>query len=278
MLSNIVVSITTSPKRLPLIEETLRSILSQNVKPSKIIVNIPPIFKRTGEPYPDPKEIFKDNAEIMGDNILWNTSCEDVGPITKLQGALGVINENDDTWIVTIDDDIKYLQYTIELFSICSLRIRDKNAYGLAGFNWLNDMIIPVYDNNACHIIEGYGSCCYHRSFFPDKSWNSYLKKVLENDSCKFSDDVIISNWLSIKNIARVVVGAPYINRKLMWANKCILDHGNDIDALHNGGEIGESAQSNIVRYSKVKQYLEEIHLLGREFIINKQESPKLHE
>jgi hypothetical protein len=269
MVAKFIVSLTTSPKRLPMLEETLNSILQQNIKPSRIIVNTPPIFKRTGEEYPDPFNIFKDKQTLLNDIILWNKECEDKGPITKLQGALNIIDEKEDIWIITIDDDIKYLQYTIELYLACVSRIAEKNAYGLAGFCWMNDKIVPIFDNNASHIIEGYGSCCYHRSFFSNKSWNSYLNKILENDNCKFSDDVIISNWLSLNNIRRIVVGAPYINRKLMWVNKCILDYGNELDALHNGGEIGETAKTNIERYSTVKQHLESIRLLSKEFTNN---------
>ena len=93
MSSQIVVSLTTSPSRIYLIEETLMSIINQNVKVDKIYVNIPPIFKRTGESYPDPKLIFKNNQQIL-DNVVWNTNCDDIGPITKLCGVLNIIDSD----------------------------------------------------------------------------------------------------------------------------------------------------------------------------------------
>ena len=260
---SIIVSLTTSPKRLPLLGTTLDSILIQNVRPQKIIVNIPPIFKRTNESYPNPSIIFGDKYK---DIVIWNEDCDDNGPITKLQGALNKINEDDNVWIVTIDDDIRYLQYTLELYMSCILRIgnANNNAYGLAGFMWNNNYIQAVHEIRGVHILEGYGSVCYHRSQFRNTSWNSYLKKCLENNDCKFSDDIIISNWLSLTKKNKVVVSAPWINRRLMWDNKCILDHGNESDALHNGGGLDTTTNTNnMERYSKVKTYLKKIKLLS---------------
>ena len=68
MIPKIIVTLTTTPKRLPLIEQTLSSILNQNVKPDKIIINIPSIFKRTGEVYPDQRLVFKDNSALLNDD------------------------------------------------------------------------------------------------------------------------------------------------------------------------------------------------------------------
>jgi len=267
-LVNFIVSLTTSPKRLPLLGETIDSILSQNVAPKKIYVNIPPIFKRTNEPYPDPEVLFADKPNYK-DIVVWNNNCEDVGPITKLQGTLTNIDENENVWIITIDDDIKYLQYTLELYLMCALRISESKtfAFGFSGFNWHNGVnIIAQYENACAHVLEGYGSVCYHRSQFPNKSWNSYLNKCLENRDCKFSDDVIISNWLSLKSITKFVVSTPMVSRKLMWANKCVLDHGNEADALHNGGSSNTVEDTNVVRYKKVKEHLNSIKLLCGEF------------
>ena len=264
---SIVVSLTTSPKRLPLIGATLDSIINQSVKPSKIYVNIPPIFKRTNEKYPDPKTIFGDK---YNDIVIWNNNCEDLGPITKLQGTLNIIDQDDDTWIITIDDDILYLKYNIELYASCLDKIKNykNNAYGLSGFIWHANAIQAQYENGATHILEGFGSVCYHRSFFPNKSWNSYLNICLSDNYCKFSDDIIISNWLALTKINRVVVSTPWVNRRMMWANSCILEYGNMKDALHNGGELNLEGNNNATRYNKVKQFLCKHKLLSKDCCI----------
>ena len=264
---NIVVSLTTSPKRLPLIGNTLDSIINQTIKPSKIYVNIPPIFKRTNETYPDPNVIFKDKNQYK-DIVIWNNNCEDLGPITKLQGTLDNIDQDDNTWIITIDDDIMYLKDTIEMYHSCITKIKgsNNNAYGMAGFIWTNSTIRAQFENGNTNILEGYGSVCYHRSQFPNKSWGSYLNKCLTDVSCKFSDDIIISNWLSLRGVNRVLSSTPWVSRKLMWANKCILEYGNQKDALHNGGGIELAENNNMARYMNVKKYLAQYKLLSKEF------------
>ena len=265
-----VVSLTTSPKRLPHIGKVIQTIYSQNVKPDKIYLNIPSIFKRTGESYPD---IMPEELSASFNNIVWNKCGEDVGPGTKLHGTLQVIPEDEDVWIITIDDDILYLPYTIEMYArtITTFQpIDPKFAMGLAGFEFRERTISPVLDFGEVDILEGYGSACYHRSFF-NKSWTSYLNKCIENKDCRLSDDIFISNWLSLRNIKRVNMSAPWISRKLMWANKCILSYGNESDALHNGGGV-ESTETettnNIVRYGKTCIYLHNCKLLSKELLL----------
>jgi hypothetical protein len=255
-----IVSMTTSPTRLPLLGKTLFSIIRQYPKPYKIYVNIPDVFTRTGESYPDPYEIFKEYKDIFKDIVVWNYCGEDLGPITKLQGVLDQIPVDEDTYIITIDDDILYLNGLIDLYFRTCLAFKTKQcAYGLSGFVFKSNTISHVFSNDNVHILEGYGSACYHRSFFP-KSWDKYFGKCLEDKNVKFSDDIIISNWLSLNKISRQIVSAPWINHKLMWSNKCILDYGKLADALHNG-DIG-GLNTNINRYKLAMIYMKENDLL----------------
>lgn len=261
-----IVSLTTSPTRLPLIGETLDSIISQVPKPYKIYVNLPKVFERTGETYPDPNILFKEQMETTYKNlVVWNNCGKDLGPVTKLQGTLNIIPEEEDCWIITIDDDIKYLPGLIELFYATILKTGRKDAMGLCGFIYYNNRINAKFSNDPVNILEGYGGCCYHRSFFK-KSWNTYLKKCLENNDARLSDDIIISNWLSLNKIRKMIVAAPWINRKLMWSNKCILEYGNKEDALHNGANTNQVENNNANRYERVKIYLNEKKILSDEF------------
>ena len=56
-----IVSITTSPKRIKLMKNTLDSILNQSHPPDLIRINIPKQFKRTGQYYEIPDFIKKNN-------------------------------------------------------------------------------------------------------------------------------------------------------------------------------------------------------------------------
>jgi len=262
-----VISLTTSPKRLSLLGNVINSMYSQNIKPEKIYLNIPNVFKRTGESYPDniPKELSD-----KFDNIVWNKCGEDIGPGTKLQGAIQVIPEDEDVWIITIDDDIMYLPYTIEMYARMIVSSDLKIAMGLSGFTFNKGRIIHVFDFGAVDILEGYGSVCYHRSFFV-KSWTSYLNKCIEDKDCRLSDDVFISNWLSLRNIKRINMSAPWVNRKLMWSTGCILSYGNEDDALHNGGgsETTETAATNnMVRYGRTCAYLHNCKLFSKGLLL----------
>lgn len=275
----IIVSLTTSPSRLPLIAETLLSILRQN--PTEVVLNIPSVFLRTNERYITAgafRELMvKTNKEIVdymeAGVLTWNDCEEDVGPITKLTPILNRIPFEEDCWILTIDDDIRYLDGTIDLYRDTILkRIKDgeKVAMGMTGFRFMNNLIYAVEVNDYVEILEGYGSVCYHRSFFPNRSWSHYVKLIIKESCCKFSDDLVISNWLALNNIKRLLVSAPWVNRRMLWTNKCILGYGNQKDALHNGGAgivttKRDYKDSNVERYQNAKRYLFDNKLLSKE-------------
>jgi hypothetical protein len=270
----LVVSLTTSPMRLPLIGPTLVSMFRQN--PFEVVLNIPNVFSRTQETYMSREqflECMEKNCPMLLEyvsKLKWNLCGDDLGPITKLHPIMSIIPFEEDCWIVTIDDDIEYLDGILDMFrDTITKRIKDgeKFAMGLTGFRFLQGhRIYPLEANNFAEILEGYGSVCYHRSFFPNRSWGNYVKYVMQEPACKFSDDLIISNWLAMNNIKRLLVSTPWVNRRLMWASKCILDYGNQSDALHNGGAKVLTKDSNVQRYFVAKKMLKRHKLLSAEF------------
>lgn len=94
-----IVSLTSIPSRLPLIERTLKSLMRQSVAPRRIVLNLPRFSKREGVPYEVPAFL----AGIEAVSIRW---CEDVGPATKLLPSLA--GEASDTPIIVVDDDRIY--------------------------------------------------------------------------------------------------------------------------------------------------------------------------
>jgi hypothetical protein len=208
--------------------------------------------------YPDPHVLYGDR---YGSAITWNRVPADMGPITKLTGTLSLFGPTEDVWIITVDDDIRYLPNTLALYAdIIGLSMNQtpkqkQCAYGMSGLQ-----VTAVGDVKECSILEGYASACYHRSMFPDKSWTSYLNKCFEFAPSIGSDDLIISNWLAMRSVRRLVVGTPQINCRLMWQSGCILEHGNGADALHNGAG---TADNNVQRYHKVVNFLRSVRLLA---------------
>ena len=98
--SEAIVSLTSIPSRLPLIERTLKSLLRQSLAPRRIVLNLPRFSKREGVAYVVPA--FLDGIEAV--SIRW---CEDWGPATKLLPSL--VGEATDTPIIVVDDDRIYL-------------------------------------------------------------------------------------------------------------------------------------------------------------------------
>ena len=97
--SDAIVSLTSIPSRLPLIERTLKSLMRQSLAPARIVLNLPRFSKREGVAYEVPGFL----AGIEAVTIRW---CEDVGPATKLIPSL--IGEAPDQRIIVVDDDRIY--------------------------------------------------------------------------------------------------------------------------------------------------------------------------
>lgn len=97
--SDAVVSLTSIPSRLPLIERTLKSLLRQSLAPRRIVLNLPRFSKREGVAYEVPGFL----TGIAAVSIRW---CEDMGPATKLIPTL--LAEATDQRIIVVDDDRIY--------------------------------------------------------------------------------------------------------------------------------------------------------------------------
>ena len=72
----IVISLTTSPKRISNLKPIIDNLFNQTMKPDKIVLNIPHIFKRTNQKYDIPKYLYHNDIII--------NRVDDIGPITKI--------------------------------------------------------------------------------------------------------------------------------------------------------------------------------------------------
>jgi hypothetical protein len=191
---NLIVSMTTTPTRLPLIETVLKSIMeSQTRKPDKVLVHLPDVFERTGESYSDPNVLYPLLTERYDGLLIWCRGGPDYGPVTKLQGALTYLADKETpdtpTYIVTIDDDILYLPKLLETYEKFMMMWQNASlgdstftpfvpcGLGFAGFNFSNpssdspthmDNGHIVFEENQsfCQVLEGYLSVCYSTKLF----------------------------------------------------------------------------------------------------------------
>ena len=116
----IYISISTIPPRIKNLEKSVKSILSQTLKPDKIFINIPYKYKRF-------KEIISDDQiPNFKDTSIEVTRCEDSGPGTKLLGSLDKMKK--DSLVILADDDNIYENYMVEKFYYF-YKVAPENAY-----------------------------------------------------------------------------------------------------------------------------------------------------
>ncbi len=260
----VVVSFTTSPCRISKIKIMIDSILNQTRKPDYFVLNIPKIFPRTGESYDIP-EFIKDN-----DDITVNVIDRDYGPATKVIPTIQFIKEKNldlsNTRIIYVDDDIKQLPNMISTFLKYSV---DKNIIlGTSGFIFKrslqnnNEINAVALKNHLQHvsIIEGYGAVCLSPEVFRSDFMN-YFNSLSNIKSCLLSDDVVLSNYYNKYNKC-FVISTPDLNSIRMWNSGCILEYGNENDALHVNdgnaikyGECIKHLKSKGILYFKIEQY-----------------------
>jgi hypothetical protein len=193
------------------------------MKPSKIFINVPHIFKRTSESYDDKK--LEDIKNM--DPIIQINRCEDKGPITKMLETLKLIS-NDKTIIIIIDDDILYDSKTIENITNELKKNTDKVISG------------SIFNHENINIVEGFKCICFQRHIFKDDFYE-FVDKTNSYVHCYKSDDFIISYYLNKNNIATHKIPIENVELK----------HGFNDDALHKQDNINHPQ-----RYSKCNSYI----------------------
>lgn len=241
-----VVSFTTSPTRIHKCQPMLKSILNQSRKPDLVLLNIPHVFARTGEPYNVPTNVSK--------HVHVNNLNTDYGPGTKIIPTIRFLRENDydpnQTRVIYLDDDIKYPSEMIKMYDHV-IPTTDNSVWTATGFNFLDLKIVGERRHGASAMIaEGYGGVCVKMNTFED-DFDQYIEKYMKDLDCRLSDDMILSNYYHKKHLSiRILNIREKYSIVDMWMNKCILEYGNEQDALHNGAS--GISDTNVKRYNKV--------------------------
>lgn len=235
-----VVSFTTSPSRISNIKPMVDSILNQTRRPDLFLLNIPKVFPKTGEKYIIPS--------FLEGNVTINYIEEDLGPATKIIPTISYLKSNninlDETRIVYLDDDIRYMPGMIKTFLyysnnenniLCGSTIHCRSLQK----NALPNIWYPIRNHlQIAHVAEGYGAVCLSPKIFKNDFWDYF--DTIKNNKDKpfyreafFSDDVVLSNYYTKHNYKIITIAVKEFNILYMWNNNCILDYGNDEDALH---------------------------------------------
>jgi len=248
----IIVSFTTSPTRINKCGPMINSILDQTRKPDLFLLNIPEEFARTGESYVVPKYIRK--------SLTVNRIATDYGPATKILPAVMYLRDNDraktydpaHTRIIYLDDDIAYPKRMIETYEKM-IPENDDNVWTSTGFDFVNMSLNGKRAHkDTATIAEGYGSVCVKLKTFGD-DFVEYMTRytAVDNQICRLSDDVILSNYYHRRNVGIFIMNIPgFLSIHDIWQEKKILDYGNEADALHLGAD--GTSDNNVDRYKRV--------------------------
>ena len=229
----IIISLTTSPKRINKLENLFNTLSNQTIKPLKIVLNLVHVFKRNNTLFDKIPDF------ILNNELVQINRCEDIGPSTKILPTVWLFKDNPETIIISVDDDIEYKNNLVELLLNYSNKYPDCVITG--------ESFMRLKDNYA-ELVEGYSSVLYKQKFLNGLNQQEVLNYP---KYCYLADDFILSNYLR-KNNTKIVVldnNKPYSN--------IYLDYGNDEDALRNGAH-GESV-NNMDNYKKCNNYLKKI-------------------
>ena len=235
----VVVSLTSTLRRLPHIRPALESLLRQSFEPDAIYLNIArpkhgwssiPACSRgllncsessmalgpAGDQVPVPNflgEMLWTLAQQTGSSLVRVNWCTDVGPATKLLPTLR-LERQPDTLLVTADDDVFYHAHVVADL-VSAIRQWPHCAYNFAGqlIEPLNDgrYAVRSADKEEYHraptavdILEAFLGAIYKRDFFTDT--------VFEIDAeCFTTDDIHISQHLATHGIPRIKLPAQHL-------------------------------------------------------------------
>lgn len=241
-MPKIVFSLTTSPKRLGNLKQTLESLINQELPPSKIQINLPRIFKRTGETYSDIS-----NFEFLRHPLIYIHRSDDFGPATKLIPTV-TTELNDSTLIIIVDDDTLYPPQLTKVYAKVSLMHPQSVIVGHCGEVYLASR--PNGSTPRCRMFEAYAGVGFPRSLF-QSDFMDYMNIALHNEYCFRSDDYVVSNYFASHSI----LGMKTAELGLL-PGVVQMDIGKGKDALHNLAWIGHAhdrAYKNCELYLKTK-------------------------
>jgi hypothetical protein len=237
MTYNIIVSLTTSPSRLLLLEPVIKSILSQEYKISHIELNLPDLYKNKEE-YVIPS--FLDKYERVK---VFRTG-KDIGPATKIIPTIMRYKDvkDDNLYIVSIDDDHIYPKEIVTTLLKGIVLYGNKNIYAIGGINLyiganMTLTSVNVYKTAPVDVLEGVFGVLYNPRLF-ENDIMEYMEKVIECKECLTSDDITISNYLESKKIKIMRLNFKSFNKlilykKILFRDLKIKASEKDSNAIH---------------------------------------------
>ena len=225
----IVVSLTTNPLRIYKLQPVLRSLCYQTIDVAVVYVFVPFLHQRTFSESQIPAffEEFQGCIEVR--------HVVDAGPVTKLLAVMQV-ETHSQSMIVTVDDDQLYPLDMIETLLGVSNQHAHKIVTAISSSSTDDTMFCmyqgctkPTLVSNAQ--LEGFAGVLYPRGLLG--TYDEFQQFTTHaHSSCTHVDDVLISAWLSLRNVSIVT---PLLEKSLRPTGLYEDDTG-----LHKEGTNGE--------------------------------------
>lgn len=196
--SDIIVSLSTIPSRIGLIDPTLKSLLDQTVIPKYIYINVPKFSRREQCEYAIPDKFL--NHPII--KIIH--SDKDWGPATKSIPAIQEEKKANSPLLI-LDDDYVYHERTLETYEKYKEEYKN-SVLCLRGWNLPKDMIhrnkirfngTDIKHFKRANLVEGSSSYLIRPEFFKD----DFFDYESAPDEAFFCDDIWISGHLNKHNV-----------------------------------------------------------------------------
>ena len=203
MTFNYILSLTTIPPRINYIENTIKSLLEQTLKPEKIILNIPKKYNFRFNSSIDDLYIEKILNKYI-DKIIINYIEDDYGPGTKLLGLIKskiIKLDSKDTYIVLLDDDHIYKPYMLEYFDNYNKKYYD---------NKLKTASYHCYDSHGITIGQAADAIFIKIELLNE--FEDYYDIIKKYDYIHYHDDNYISYYFHLKGFPINYIEPPYNN------------------------------------------------------------------
>ena len=164
---------STIPSRIKNIHEVITNLNKQTLKPNKIYLNIPYIYKRF------PNEIIEDkDIQNLHHENLEIVRCNDFGPGTKIMGSIKKVRNYD--CVIILDDDHIYDKNICEIFM---------NAFQNENINY-SFYLNKIFNINMGQCADGF---LINTNLLEDIE--IFYEKYVKNNINMFHDDDL---WLAI--------------------------------------------------------------------------------
>jgi hypothetical protein len=200
MEQKVILTLTTIPNRINRsvggLKPVIEKLLSLSYGNYEIHLNIPDVCKKSNEKYVIPKWL-----ETIKDEKLKIFRTEDYGSLTKILPTIMRLDRNDDTILITVDDDLEYIDGFIE-YHLEKRKEYPDCALGFAGissFDGSCHFCTTVQKDTRVKILEGYKTVSYKNSFFKQDFFDEFVDK-------SWSDDIVLSAYLGKHNIQKIVM------------------------------------------------------------------------